>query len=83
MLSRIARLFCTNRRLLHEILERQVETMAKIDELLQATVDLNASVDLAIAKIDALKNSGASEAQLQAALDAVNAAKAKLDAAVA
>ncbi len=56
--------------------------MAKIDEVLVATSELQVSVAAATAKIDELRNSGASEAQLQQVLDGIKTAKASLDAAV-
>lgn len=82
-LLRIKRLFWTNRRLLYEILDQEDMIMAKIEDVLQATSNLQFSVNQALAKIQELKDgSAASEAQLDQVLNGINNAKSSLDAAV-
>lgn len=82
-LLRIKRLFWTNRRLLYEILDQEDMIMAKIEDVLQATSNLQLSVNQALAKIQELKDgSAASEAQLDQVLNGINNAKSSLDAAV-
>lgn len=57
--------------------------MAKIEDVLQATSNLQLSVNQALAKIQELKDgSAASEAQLDQVLNGINNAKSSLDAAV-
>ena len=73
------------RRILKTLIQQQEIMMAKIDDLALSITTLQATADLTVAKINALKLAGATDLdpQLTAAIAALTDIKAKLDAAIA
>lgn len=58
---------------------KEIETMsAQLDALTAAVAALSATQDLAIAKLNDLANNGATPAQIQGLIDAINADNEKI-----
>lgn len=65
-------------------LERRINSiMVEFDRVKASLVGLQASVDAAVAKLDALKVNAVDPVEMTAVADGLDAAKSKLDAAVA